>query len=92
VGELIKMNAIRKSRKIRKKKSTYMSDKAFADLKDALEGALAFERGERRDLIVTRLQASATPKVMAPKEIARICRRSTAREPDYHDASPKRSR
>jgi hypothetical protein len=70
-----------RSRKIRKKKSTYMSAEAFADLKDALEGALAFERGERCDLIVTRLQAPATPKVMAPKEIARICLGSTAREP-----------
>ncbi len=34
-----------------------MSDDAFADLKEALEGALAFERGERRDLNVTRVQA-----------------------------------
>ncbi len=32
-----------------------MSDEAFVDLKEALESALAFERGERRDLRMTRI-------------------------------------
>lgn len=44
----------------------------FADLKSAMEGALAFERGERRDLKVTRIQAPRPPKAMSPKDIARI--------------------
>jgi hypothetical protein len=44
-----------------------MSDEAFADLKEALEGALAFERGERRDLNVTRIQAPRPPKEIASK-------------------------
>ncbi len=47
-----------------------MTADAFADLKDALEGALAFERGERRSLNVTRIQTSRPPKAMSPKDIA----------------------
>ena len=39
-----------------------MSDQAFADLNQALEDALAFGRGERRDLNVTRIQGSRQPK------------------------------
>jgi hypothetical protein len=35
-----------------------MTDESFAQLKDAMEDALAFERGERRDLKITRIQAS----------------------------------
>jgi putative transcriptional regulator len=54
------------------KKTKYMSDSAFAYLKEAIEGALAFERGERRDLKVTRLQVPRPPKAMSPKDIARI--------------------
>jgi len=38
-----------------------MSDQAFADLNQALEDALAFGRGERRDLNVTRIQGSRQP-------------------------------
>lgn len=39
-----------------------MSDGAFADLKEALEEALAFERAERRDLHVTRIRAPRPSK------------------------------
>jgi hypothetical protein len=39
-----------------------MSDEAFADLKQALEDALAFEHGERRELRVTRIEGSRPPK------------------------------
>lgn len=49
-----------------------MSDEAFGDLKEVLEGALAFERGERRDLKVTRIQPPRPSKAMSPKDIARI--------------------
>ena len=59
-------------RKAQTNKSNYMSDEAFSDLKEALEGALAFERGERRDLNVKRIQAPRRPKAMSPKDIARI--------------------
>jgi hypothetical protein len=46
-----------------------MSDKAFSVLRKALEEALAFERGERRDLLVTRIQ---TPQgAMSFNDIAR---------------------
>jgi hypothetical protein len=38
-----------------------MSGKSFADLKEALEDALAFECGERRELTVTRI-SYITPK------------------------------
>ena len=44
-----------------------MSDEAFADLKEAMEDALAFERGERRDLKVTRIQGCPRPpKTLSP--------------------------
>src|SRR5258705_5871062 len=66
------MKATRSTRKVRKKKSEYMSDEAFTDLKDALEDALDFERGKRRDSKVTRIQAPRPPKATSPKEIARI--------------------
>ena len=62
-----------KTRKVQTNKANYMSDEAFADLKEAMEGVLAFERGERRrDLKVTRIQAPRPPKAMSPKDIARI--------------------
>jgi hypothetical protein len=42
-----------------------MRDAAFADLKEALEGALAFERGEHIELSVTRIQASPAPESLS---------------------------
>ena len=62
----------KKTRKVQTNKTNYMSDEGFADLKAAMEGALAFERGKRRDLKVTRIQAPRPPKAMSPKDIARI--------------------
>ena len=63
----------KKTRKVQTNKANYMSEEAFGDLKEAMEGALAFERGERRrDLKVTRIQAPRPPKAMSPKDIARI--------------------
>jgi len=62
----------RGTRKTQTNKTNYMSDDAFADLKEAMEDALTFERGERSDLKVTRIQAPRPPKAMSPKDIARI--------------------
>src|SRR6266404_4563412 len=42
------------SRPVRRER--YMSDKTFSVLRKALEEALAFERGDRRNLLVTRIQ------------------------------------
>jgi len=64
-----------KTRKGQTNKRSYMSDEAFADLKEAMEGALGFERGERSNLKVTRLQAPRPPKAMSPKDIAKIRRK-----------------
>ena len=64
-----------KPRKAQTNKTNYMSDEAFAHLKEAMEGAVAFERGKRRDLKVTRIQAPRPPKAMSPREIARIRQR-----------------
>lgn len=61
-----------KTRKMQTNKTNYMSDDAFADLKAAMEDALAFERGERRKLKVARIQAPRRPRAMSPKDIARI--------------------
>jgi hypothetical protein len=49
-----------------------MSDEAFADLKAALEDALAYEQGGRRDLHVSRIRAPRPPKAMPSKSIARL--------------------
>jgi putative transcriptional regulator len=68
---LITMKAAKRIRRVRTNKTNYMSDEGFAGLKEALEDALAFERGERRDLNVTRIQAPRPPKAMSPKEIVR---------------------
>jgi putative transcriptional regulator len=52
-----------------------MSDEAFADLKEAMEDALAFERGKRRDLKITRIQVPRPPKTMSAKDIVQIRRK-----------------
>ena len=54
------------SPRAQRNKATYMSDKEFADLKQALKDALAFERGERRSLTVTRIESSY-PTIASPK-------------------------
>jgi putative transcriptional regulator len=61
-----------KTRKVQTNKTNYMSDEAFAELKGAMEDALAFERGKRHDLKVTKIQAPRPPKAMSPRDIARI--------------------
>lgn len=43
-------------------KATCITPEAFANLKEALEDALAFERDERRDLNLTRIQIPCPPK------------------------------
>jgi hypothetical protein len=48
----------RNSPRAKTNKGTYMSDEAFADLKQGLENALAFERGERQEPRVTRIERS----------------------------------
>ena len=67
----------RGTRKVRTKKTNYMSDEAFADLKQALEGALAYERGSRRELVVTRIEKPVPPKGgLAKKASAKVTQRS----------------
>ena len=61
-----------KTRKVQTNKANYMSGEAFADLKEAMDDALAFERGQRGGLKVTRIQAPRPPKPLSPREIARI--------------------
>ena len=62
----------RKTRKVQTNKTNYMSEEAFADLKGALEDALAFERGKRRDLKVTRIRSPRPPKALSANDIAQI--------------------
>lgn len=47
-----------------------MSDEVFADLKAAVEGALAYEQAGTRDLKVTRIRVPHLSKAMSPKDIA----------------------
>jgi len=49
-----------------------MSDEAFANLKEAMEEALAFERGKRLDLRVTRIQGPRPPKALSPQPVAHL--------------------
>jgi len=56
------MKRANRTRKVQTNRATYMSDDAFADLKQALEDALAFEGGERRELKVTRIEGFSPPK------------------------------
>ena len=65
----------RKTQKAQTNKTNYMSDEAFADLKQAMEDALAFERGKGRDLKITRIQAPSPPKAMSSREIVQIRRK-----------------
>ena len=69
------MKAAKKARRVQTNKTNYMSDEAFAELKEAMEEALAFERGERRDLKITRIRAPRPPKAMSAQDIVQIRRR-----------------
>ena len=62
----------RKHRNVQTNRKNYMSAEAFAELKEAMEDALAFEGGKRRGLKVTRIRAPRPPKAMSPRDIARI--------------------
>ncbi len=55
------MKVPKSTHKVQEKKTEYISDHAFGDLKEALDGALVFERGEKRDLQVTRIRAPHPP-------------------------------
>jgi len=68
------VKAAKKNRKIQTNKANYMTDEAFAELKAAMEDALAFERGERRDLKITRIRVQP-PKAMSARDIVQIRRR-----------------
>jgi hypothetical protein len=48
-----------KTRKVQTKEANGMSEDAFGDLKQALEDALAFERGKRRGLKASRIRGPA---------------------------------
>jgi putative transcriptional regulator len=69
------MKASKKASSVQTNKTNYMSDEAFTDLKEAMEDALAFERGERRNLKVTRIRAPRPPKAMSAQDIAQIRRK-----------------
>ena len=52
-----------------KNNRNYMSDEAFAELKGAMEDALAFQRRDRRGLLVTRIP---TPSSGIPASTEKI--------------------
>ena len=66
------MTAAKGTGKVRTTKTNYMSDDAFADLKEAIQDTAAFERGERRDLKVTRIRARCPTNAMTSKDSARL--------------------
>jgi putative transcriptional regulator len=69
------MKTAKRVRRVQTNKTNYLSDEAFADLKEAMEDALAFERGRRPDLKVTRIRAPRPPKAMSPQDIVGIRRK-----------------
>ena len=69
------MKAARKARKVQTNKKNYMSDEAFADLKEAMEDALGFERGDQRNLKITRIRAPRPPKALSAQDIVQIRRK-----------------
>lgn|SRR5215213_5313290 len=69
------MKAAKKARRVQTNKANYMTDEAFADLKEAMEDALAFERGARRNLKITRIRAPRPPKALSAQDIVQIRRR-----------------
>lgn len=72
------MKAVAKTRKVQTNKTNYLSDDAFADLKEALEGALAYEQGAREDLNVSRIQARAHVRQCHLKTLLAYDKSSTA--------------
>lgn len=58
-----------------------MSDQEFGELKQALEGALAFERGKRGGLRITRVRASQPPKTQTIGHAPRVVRRKASPKP-----------
>lgn len=60
----------RRTRRVPTNKVNYMGAEAFADLNEALVGALAFERGKRRNLHVTRIWAPRTSQATLHNDIA----------------------
>lgn len=69
------MKATKKSRRVQTNKANYMTDEAFADLKESMEDALAFERGARRNLKITRIRTPRPPKALSAHDIVQIRRR-----------------
>jgi ribosomal protein L18E len=63
------MKTAKQTHKALMNKAKYMDDEAFAELNEAMEHALAFERRQRRDLNVTRIQASRRPKATVTKDL-----------------------
>lgn len=61
------MKGTKSNRKIHSDKTEYMSDEAFADLKKALEATLAFERGKRGNLKVTRIRVPHRRRIHEPR-------------------------
>jgi putative transcriptional regulator len=54
------------------KKSKYVSDETFAEIKESLEQALQHARGERNDLRVTRVAIPRPPRHMSSEEIVSV--------------------
>ena len=52
--------------KLKTEQPNYMSDEAFAELKEAMEDVLAFKGGERRELEVTRFKLVARRRQIPP--------------------------
>lgn len=58
-----------------RKKSKYVSDETFAEIKESFEQALQHARGELNDLRVTRVAVPRPPQPMSSAEIVRVRKR-----------------
>jgi putative transcriptional regulator len=66
------MSQRKKKTAARQPKRRYMSDSAFSELRSAFEDALAYERGRRPDLRVTRVPLPGSPKAFSRTRIVRM--------------------
>jgi|GEM_PF-5240300 len=85
------MKAASKERKIQMTRN-YMSDEAFAELKAAMEDALAFQRGNRLELVLTRMPRPKSQRTRLTEKTSGTTKRCQSEKlpnpPTTHGRSP----
>lgn len=69
------MKTASKKREMKTTRRNYMCGEAFGELRAAMEDALAFQRGSRRELVVTRMRKPRSPRAEPTEKISDAVRR-----------------